>query len=902
MAASPPPSESLGQALPSQNPNIPQHEDRPQSPSHSDSHPSKTLTLESPIVHSPEPHRSPQNPHGPDQNDGVFEGLSGQTPRPSNDDGDLSSVASAAIPAFSVYKRGTKRKSGHQKKRWAQEKLMKKLEVLNENLRPIPFAPVKNLDFLSHEKLLRRLGLWDFVHIEFDRAIRADLLAQLIANYAHRCSYVNGVRVMVNRADLARALKLPVKKPAAATSEGMGDEVPETEEAIGFIEDFVSNWLLLHDDTWMTPNEVLNWMMAVKEGHLEKVDWAGIIWFMIEKELMAAPLLTDCYYASHLQYLIKSQKEELFLVKEGGEEGDEEEPKIEILLGLKEDEEVAEGEDANGDVRMGGDDTDVRGHELEEHNTELSLGQDNVVEHNVELSLGQDNVVEEADAEKEVDVENEKQVDVEKEADAGQEELVEEKKEAGVEEKKEEGVEEKEEEGVEEKEEEGVEEKEEEGVEEKEEEGVGKNEEEGIEGKGEDGAEEKEEDGGGKKEEQVVGEESTMDFEGCKEDDEPVQWFLDGKGNVGEPFLRQCSFGVEPKDLVCEDERKQEEEGEEVGGGEEEEEEEEEEGRDEVEEDEEEMEEEQEEQGHQEGDFHLSPKGFPLDGLTSGGLIHSMEAAQINLSPGMSFRDPLAGEFLTSRDDTRMSSLFGNGSTSKRDHISLESDNSHHALNGNKRMRIDGPWDNSKSSSDFDMCMEQIQHFMGKARMMYAAKEQACEEAAMNHQIFLNELQQRDNMIAHLEKARTEERQKRQIEVYRLEGELNLMSNLLDGYRKALKENHRAFAEYRARRSQLDEPIYKDVAGSAGLVLSATELGKLRLKREEEERVNRLIVERKIKEFEAWWDAKFSALGVTITEWDNKLLSVEQEMKLLKESYHAKRKVSEAPEPAQNDS
>ncbi|GAA0149329.1 hypothetical protein LIER_08536 [Lithospermum erythrorhizon] len=66
------------------------------------------------------------------------------------------------------------------------------------------FPPSKILYFAKHGKLLMKLGFWDFVHIGFDRTVRIDLIAQLVATYDSkaRCSFVDGVRIRVNRPDL----------------------------------------------------------------------------------------------------------------------------------------------------------------------------------------------------------------------------------------------------------------------------------------------------------------------------------------------------------------------------------------------------------------------------------------------------------------------------------------------------------------------------------------------------------------------------------------------------------------------------------------------------------------------------------------------------------------------------
>ncbi|KAL5570979.1 hypothetical protein UlMin_020576 [Ulmus minor] len=920
MATSPTQSEAPDQTLTPQNPNPPQEEahreDRP-----SGSQPSKTLTLEIPDNQSSDHN---QTPHQPGDRQSPFEIDQNQDdPEEENEANQATaSVTSTTIASIfgSVNRRGTKRKKGQKRRAVAHEKKARqKLEVLEVNLKPIPFVPAKHLDFSGHEKLLKRLGLWDFVHIEFDREIRADLLAQLIATFDHgqRGSYVNGVRIKVNRADLARALKLPVRKTALDGTE----EVPVTDESIEFIENFVSNWVLLHDDTWMMPNEVLNCTKAIKEKNLEKVDWPGVIWFMVEQELMLAPQLTNCYYASHLQCLIKSQRENLF------SKDDEHRNEIDVKDDDDEEEE---------DARMGGDDG-LQGHELEEHNIKLSLGQDNSVE---KADAGKDNMVEQAQAGvdsiiEKVDVTGENIVDktvagqddrvdkpdagkddivenvdarheeiiekagvgheeiVEKadaeheeiveKADAGHEEIVE-KADAGHEkivekaDAMQDDIVEKVDAGQED-----VVEKFDAGQED-----IVENADAGqhdVVENADAGQHDDVENADARQDDIVVtadaeqkqaGVVDLMDFEGCKEE-EPAQWLLHGKNSENEPFLRQCNFD-EQKHLGSE-ERKQEIEEGSLGGEEEVE-------AEEIEDDEDEDEDE-DEQEEQHGGFHLSPKG--LEGLASGSLIHSLDADQMTLNSGMQLRDPLAGEFLSSRDDMRMS-IFGNGN--KRE-IRNENDSSQYSHGGNKRMRIDGHWDNnSKPSSEFDMCMEQMQQWMGKARMMYSTKEQACEEATMHQQFLLNEIQQRDTMIEQLHKAKFEEHQKK----LRCEQELYVMENLLDGYRKALKETRREFAHYRARCPQLDEPLYKDVAGGGGLVLSTMELEKRRIKQEEEERMQRMLIERKVKEFETWWQNKFKASLFRVDFLADKLLHVEEDLKLLKESF-AKCRVPETSEP-----
>ncbi|GMJ08588.1 EAR motif-Containing Adaptor Protein [Hibiscus trionum] len=668
------------------------------------------------------------------------------------DDPDLSVPSSPPNTDLHVttpngFRRGGRPKRKKATKRRAPGKnAQKKLEKLSEVLKPIPFVPNKTLDFSSHEQLLKRLGLWDFVHLEFDRDLRLDLIAQLIATYNSqtRASYVNGLRIKVNRADLSHALKLSKKK---SKGKDIIVDIEVSKESVGFLEEFVSNWMLLHEDTWMMPVEVLNWTKTIKEGHFEKVDWAGLIWFMVEKELTATPNLKNCYYASHMQRLIKFQREELLLEK----------PEKEVY-DVKEEEEE---HNVLGDFEMSADlvNESQEGSQLEEHNIELSLG-------------GQDSLMNKDGIRKEA----------------------------------------------------------------------------------------------------VVGDDDVMDCEGSKKDEpQLVQWHLDGDNHMGvggDNLLRRCDLG--DVDMV---EEKKQEKGEEVemGDGEE--------GGNREKHNEHEEQEEQ----HGEG-FPISPNGDNLEGVHSTNLLEGMETADLPFTTGLHVRNNSSGEFLVSRVDAQtvpaVSSFLCNGNKREIDH---END-----LNvSNKRLSTDRQWD---KSSEFDMCMGQMQHLMEKARMLYAEKEQACGDSSMHQQVLLHELQRRDSLIEHLQKAKFEEQQKRQMEVYRLERELYLMENILNGYRKALKETNRAFAEYRARCPLPDEPLYKDVSGSGGLVLSAREIEKQRLKQEEEERLNRQLIEAKIKDFEAGWIGKFDAHEDVVSLLCNKLVGAENEVKRLKEL--SNRKVS----------
>ncbi|XP_042502339.1 uncharacterized protein LOC122079716 [Macadamia integrifolia] len=572
-----------------------------------------------------------------------------------------------------------RKKSLNQRQRAALEK---KLQTVKEKLQPIPFIPSKTLDFSKHEKLLKRLGLWEFAHLEFDREIRKGLLVQLIVNFnpQQRCSYVNDYRVMVNRADLGRALKLPLKKDKSNQSESADSDLEKLpEDFVAFMEDFVSTWFFLHEDTWILPNEIVAWCRLIRDGHPEKVDWPGLIWFMVEKELTQSPHLGSCYYASHLQFLVKAQHANL--LKEETADLLKEEHTIDV--DMKEEE-----------------DADIKETNLEDFQREEQI----------ELSLGH------------------VKTDCE----------------------------------------------------------------------------------------QVRDEDDVMDFQDCK-DDEPGLWHLDGRNSVGENFLQRCNLN-------------------EVGG----------------------LKSERERKEVEEARYDLSSKPTNLERLSSTELIQAIGSANISFNtPAHLFSHP-SGEFLTSRVDDHMnavgpSSVFENGS--KRE-LDLDDDMNHHSFNGqHKRMRNDGSWD--QNELDFDSCMEQVQSWMGKARMVYEAKEQELMNSHLNQQALMAELQQRNKIIEALDRSKSEEEQKRQLEIYRLEHELYAMSNLLNGYKGALKEIRQAFSEYRQRYPHPDEPLYKDVAGPGGVVLSSIELEKQREEREEELRVLRFMIEEQMRDFEQRWLGKF---------------------------------------------
>ncbi|KAE9456078.1 hypothetical protein C3L33_12028, partial [Rhododendron williamsianum] len=703
---------------------------------------------------------------------------------------------SGAQPAFSHLTHEPIASTHKKKKGWPkkQKAIEKKVQTLIENLKPIPFKPPKTLNFGKHEKLLKRLGLWDFVHIEFDREVRVDLIAQLIANYEARSSYVNGLRVAVNRADLGRAFKLPVKKEKGGGS--------VSSEAV----DLDSEG---HVDI---ANEVVNWTKAVKDGHPEKVDWAGLIWFMVEKELNQGNKLKECYYASHLQHLIRSQREELFReenreevgveVKDEDDGGDVE---IEDGARIKSGNHGgSEEEEVDGEIKMGEEpvvEARVEVKEEEEDSGEVKMGKEPTVELGVDVKEeeggGKVTMEKQPMVDVGLDVKDDEDggdgVDVKEEVEFGEEPMVE----AGVEVKEEED-------GGGEMKMDGFDDFQGQQLE-----GNVMGEELNVElTLGKEIAEMEEQDAD-------VKEGDMMDVEDSEADEqEQGQWLLDGKNSAGDHFLQRCNIDASTVWMVMR-------------------------------------------RGNQKKRRRRRRQSTSRNGD----------------NPDAFFFDRYTWDF-------GWSSIFGHGSFghgSKRE-IVHEDDILH------KRIRSDGPW--SHKSSDFEMCMEEMQHWMGKARMVYQEKENAFEVSNTSQQLLLGEIQRRDDLIEHLQKTKREEIQKKDGEIYRLERELYLMGSLLDGYRKAVKETQKSFFEYRQQCQLLEEPVYKD-AGPGGLVLSTTELEKQQQKREEEEKMVRMVLEQKVKEFEenvfGKIEEKMEAHFNDVLKLNKRLMDAGNEFKLLKE-------------------
>ncbi|KAF8102187.1 hypothetical protein N665_0201s0465 [Sinapis alba] len=773
-----------------------------------------------------------------------------------NDEDDMDTTTQPVTS--SVYRRGggPKRKKGNLKKRKQQEKSREKLEVLLKTLKPVPFVPSKALDFSRHEKLLKMIGIWEFLHLEFDQSIRQDLVASLVAYYSPegRCSYVNGVRVKVSRADLARALKLPKKVNGVFTKEER--EVLEMDESARFVDEIVQSWVLLQsDDMWVMPVEVFEWGRDIKLKQFEKLDWAGLLWFMVEKELKADPPLGECFFASHMQLLIRSQKDDLLREEPKVDEEEEEDVK-EVEVSVKSPkEDCLEVKEEEEDVK----EVDLSVKSPKEDCLEVKEEEEDVKE--VDLSVKspkQDcflEVKEEEEDVKEVDlsVKSPKQdcLEVkEEEEDVKEVDLSVKSPKENCLEVKEEDV--------------------------------------GAADSGMDGfaADSKEEDNHVEEhmielnlgqetmgemvseEEQGLVEEQTMEVEeDKKEEDEKWSWNEDTHAGS---FLRRCDLGSGREG--DEENRIEEEEEEPMEMGE-----------DEPIEDLEEDETEEDKEKHEEG-FPFFPNGDSLHGVGQENLMLG-DASPLRYGSGLQIH---GGHFLASRVDMHMSmgagSSFGNGNNKRvTDHH--ENDLSYHPHNPNsKRLRTEEPsWD--EKPAPVEMCMDQLMVWVEKLRMSCAEKERERGQYVTNQEYLMSELQRKDEMIQVLERAKYEEQQIKDLMIYRLESELRMMTSVLQGYRKALKETKKASREHRKRCPLRDEkPVYKDVKGSGGLVLSTNEIEKMRLKQEVEDKMTRARIERQTEEFGSECIKEFQGYMDAVELLNERLIEVENEVNICRET------------------
>ncbi|KAL1828269.1 uncharacterized protein LOC108209308 [Daucus carota subsp. sativus] len=770
-----------------------------------------------------------------------------------------------------VYKSNTKlanrRNLNRRKKAFVYQKqkaIDKKVHNLLQLGTLVPFVPPERFDFDKHAALLKRLGLWDFVHIEFDEVIRDDLVGQFIVSYdsAKKCCFVNGIRVDVNRTKFARVLKLPspIKKDkvVGSVAEAVID-LEVSEECVEFVENFVWSWLVLRGGEWIMPNEVNVSLGLIRDGHLEKIDWATLIWVMVENELKQKDQLPVCYYASHMQYFIKSQRKDFFdeesedfvineTMKEEEKALNEEEIHKVKVEDIKKDEDLLEEVVKVNDEVV--DDKDLlKARSQEVNEKEVKKGLHEVEVEVAELQEGPPEEAVDAGVKKDLvgsfhdlSMDRDKFVTIEPNIgltsgwqDIAQKEEIKDNMmmtgEAGLEMKND-----------------------------------------------------------GKHSLQPCTFREGSGYNGNKEikqevrllETEEEEHMEEGEG-MQEWENREEGEHMESDDV-------DELEGDEIGEQLEDE--------DEDEDDEDEYEYEDEDVDEEEPEdvveCDMAPNHCSVAGTDlTGDPLQGFETTQLPLNlQGQQFQKNSSLDLFTSNAETQVMmgcpSMLGHG---HKRVFEYEQGTSH--LDGSKRIRHDVGC--GQNTSDFSFCMDQVRQYMEKAKIIYEEKSQDCNQVNENQQYLLHELQRRDSIIENLRRNKNEELQKKDREIYRLERELGLLGELVTGYREALKVNRNMFFEYRQRCKLPEEPIYKD-AGSGGLVLSTTDLENQRQQQENEDRLKRLLIEQKYNEALEGYVNQFQVLFRKVEMiYVNRLTPVVNEVELLKNLYAARRRAPETP-------
>ncbi|XP_006657030.2 uncharacterized protein LOC102704430 [Oryza brachyantha] len=775
-------------------------------------------------------------------------------------------------------------------------------------LQPLPAPPLAPAEGSPEEAALRALGLLDFARLGpslSSEPLRPDLVAPLVAYHdpAQRRSFVRGVRVGVSRKHFADALCLPCK-PAPTAPQPEADPAAVVAASQELLQAYVLP-LFQGDDMCILPQEVVAAEQAVKDGSAHRVDWAGLIWGLVEKEMHDLPKRDDglCYYGAYLQRLIRAHKPELFeqTEEERGEavlevsDMEEEEADDDADAKSKSMEELESG-DADADERsncldkleIGGadlgsnsleelesGDANVRGENAEELELavedELNKGLDDTDAANVdanhmdldeseatdedakgksfgesemgfvsvgavsvthEVMLPNDEDAAEAAAEEDGDT---AMATVDKDAGSLTETLVMTHEEfVAVPEDDDEEAD---------------------GDEEKDATGLSL----GIGSVNDYDSTDMEEDAN--VENLCEGDSANEEAEESEEDafgqyrSEEMNWTMGDEKGHGSDFVNLQFENLNKGDVEIRNEVSYDDE--------------------------------------------FSGKMGSLHGMTSTNLLQAMSSIPATYNVSENAPDLSSGEFLAMGADAHKNGLdLGTGSSyffennGKRHIGEIEEYNDHmpgneqfDQRNQHKRLRNSNNSSISPGSAVFNAHFaEPFQNLMSKASMFYEQKERELQDVLVEKQYLANLLQEKEQIIQSLNSARFEQENKWQAEIRRFEHDLNVMAQLVTGYRRALKQNRASFDEYR-KKFPCDKPRYCDVPGGGGLVLSVKELEKKRL---EEEQQKLAMANEMIGNFQHEWFSKFDGWARSIHYLRSRTEELVGELTLLREKRKAK--------------
>ncbi|XP_020587184.1 uncharacterized protein LOC110029295 [Phalaenopsis equestris] len=283
----------------------------------------------------------------------------------------------------------------------------------------------------------------------------------------------------------------------------------------------------------------------------------------------------------------------------------------------------------------------------------------------------------------------------------------------------------------------------------------------------------------------------------------------------------------------------------------------------------------------------LSAKLSNLGRMSSSDLLQAMENTshiRIPYDEQLNSFSAASGEFLRMGAESSKDILghgpngslysVNNGKRQAGAMSAAEEDHFEHNLQ--KKMRSAETWGNMPLS--FDHCIECMQTGLERFKLLYAEKDQKMANVQMQMPYLNQMLHEKDQSIRSM-RLNIEEQQHWKMVLHHYEHELSLMTQMLLGYKKALKETRCSFSEYRKKCSEDVEALYKDVPGTNGLVLSTREFEKHQLEKDGEERQKLLCTFGNLEDVLM----KFSIYEERIKMYNIRLVDLAGEVKKLKE-------------------
>uniref|UniRef100_A0A0A9F588 Uncharacterized protein n=1 Tax=Arundo donax TaxID=35708 RepID=A0A0A9F588_ARUDO len=294
--------------------------------------------------------------------------------------------------------------------------------------------------------------------------------------------------------------------------------------------------------------------------------------------------------------------------------------------------------------------------------------------------------------------------------------------------------------------------------------------------------------------------------------------------------------------------------------------------------------------------FDDFPERGSLERMTSSNLLQAMNSIPSPYNVTENVHDLSSGEFLAMGADAHKngvdlglgsSYLFGNNG--KRHIGDIDGYNGNMQVQEQfpqqKRMRHSNNSSISSGSAVFNATISvPMQNLMVKASRLYEQKELELQSLQFEKQEWANMLREKEAIIQSLNSSRFEQYNKYQAELRRFEHDLNVMAQLVTGYKKALKQTRASFDKYK-KKFPCNKPRYDDVPGGGGLVLSEKELERKRLELEQQ---NRALAKEMIEMFEQRWSTKLDEWMFSVHSLCRRVEELSKEIHFLREKRKAR--------------